>query len=198
MGESIILYGFAAAKQPKAIKQFLEQILGEGTVTNVVVQQQEGLRGYAMVHFTTTEVVDTIKSLADERLWYGNSYLKDQNMGEGPKPSHLKHRIKDIYSKDVPNQTFFRDDIDVQWIHEVDFTPSSCIGQSTALCLELPTSGYLSDFQKDFVYYKETAGKLVGERGSTSSCYSDHVPIWLRESIPKVQHGCKTSYVACH
>ncbi|XP_031275054.1 RNA-dependent RNA polymerase 1-like isoform X2 [Pistacia vera] len=279
MGKSIILYGFATAEQPETIKQFLEQILGEGTVTDVGVQQQEGLRGYAIVHFTTSEAADTIKSLADEHLWYGNSYLKAQDMGEGPKPGHIQHKIKDvklhfgfqlsdkkfsslwtqenvsvnfglglrkfnfflshnsveyklqlpyesirlvelrrlqdkrfiiiqlfgvprIYSKDVPDQTFFRDDTDVQWVHEVDFTPSLCIGQSSALCLELPTIGYLSDFQKDFAYYKETEGKLIVERGSTSSCHSDHVPI---VSPPEgfnlpfrimfkinilVQHGC--------
>ncbi|XP_031247750.1 probable RNA-dependent RNA polymerase 1 [Pistacia vera] len=279
MGKSIILYGFVAAEQPEAIKQFLEKILGEGTVTDVGVQQHEGLRGYAIVHFTTTEAADTIKSLADERLWYGNSYLKAQVMGEGPKPGHIQHRIKDvklhfgfqlsdktfsslwtqenvsvkfglalrkfifflshnsveyklqlpyesirlvelrrlqdkrfiiiqlfgvpsIYSKDVPDQTFFRDDTDIQWVHEVDFTPCSCIGQSTALCLELPTTGYLSDFQKEFAYYKETAVKLVVEKGSTSSCHSDHVPIIgppqgfnlpfriLFKINTLVQHGC--------
>ncbi|KAJ0094284.1 hypothetical protein Patl1_15573 [Pistacia atlantica] len=253
MGKSIILYGFATAEQPETIKQFLEKILGEGTVTDVGVQQQEGLRGYAIVHFTTSEVADTIKSLADEHLWYGNSYLKAQDMGEGPKPGHIQHKIKDvklhfgfqlsdkkfsslwtqenvsvnfglglrkfnfflshnsveyklqlpyesirlvelrhlqdkrfiiiqlfgvprIYSKDVLDQTFFRDDNDVQWI-----------------------------FRKNFPnLLKKPNGepKLIVERGSTSSCHSDHVPI---VSPPEgfnlpfrimfkinilVQHGC--------
>ncbi|XP_031259889.1 probable RNA-dependent RNA polymerase 1 [Pistacia vera] len=272
MGKSIILYGFAKAEQPKAIKQFLEQILGKGAVTDVGVQQNEGSRAYAIVHFTSSEAADTIKSLADEHLWYRNSYLKARDMSEGHRIYDVKlhfgfqlskkkfsslwsqenvsvkfgfglrkiifflshhsvdyklqlpyqsirlvelRRLQDkrfiiiqlfgvprIYSKGVPEQTFFRDDTDVQWVHEVDFTPSSCIGQSTALCLELPTTGYLSDFPKDFAYYKETNEKLVVERGSTSSCHYDHVPI---VSPPQgfnlpfhilfkinilVQHGC--------
>ncbi|XP_044489064.1 probable RNA-dependent RNA polymerase 1 [Mangifera indica] len=279
MGKAVILYGFAMAEQPEAIKQFLEQILGEGTITDVGVQQNEGSRAYAVVHFTTTEAAETIKSLADERLWYGNSPLIAQYMGEGPKPSHVQHRINDvqlhfgyqlsnkkfsslwshenvslkfglglrkfifflfhhsveyklellyesirlvelrqlqdkrfliiqlfgvprIYSKDVPEQGFFRDDSSVQWVHEVDFTPSSCIGQSAAICLELPSTGYPSDFQKEFAYYKETRGKFVVERGSTSSCNSDHVPIVSPpqgSNLPfrilfkinmLVQHGC--------
>ncbi|XP_044489065.1 probable RNA-dependent RNA polymerase 1 [Mangifera indica] len=279
MGKAVILYGFAMAEQPAAIKQFLEQILGEGTVTDVGVQQNEGSRAYAVVHFTTAEAAETIKSLADERLWYGNSYLKAQHMGDGPKPSHVQHRINDvqlhfgyqlsnikfsslwshgnvsvkfglglrkfvfflshqsgeykfelsyesirlvelrqlqgkrfiiiqligvprIYSKDVPEQGFFRDDSSVQWVQEVDFTPSSCIGQSAAICLELPSTGYLSDFQKEFAYYKETGGKFVVERGSTSSCNSGHVPIVSPaqgSNLPfrilfkinmLVQHGC--------
>ncbi|KAJ0095273.1 hypothetical protein Patl1_15370 [Pistacia atlantica] len=173
MGKSIILYGFVTAEQPKAIKQFLEQILGKGVVTDVGVQQNKGSRAYAIVHFTSNEAADTIKSLADEHLWYRNSYLKARDMGEG-------HRIYDVQLHfDVPHQTFFRDDTDVQWVHEVDFTQSSCIGQSTALCLELRTTNYLSNFQKDFAYYKETKGKLIVERGSTSSCHSDHVPIMV-------------------
>ncbi|XP_044489067.1 probable RNA-dependent RNA polymerase 1 [Mangifera indica] len=281
MGKAVILYGFAMAEQPEAIKQFLEQILGEGTVTDVGVQQNEGSRAYAVVHFTTAEAAETIKSLADEpsKFWYGNSYLIAQYMGEGPKPSHVQHRINDvqlhfgyqmskkkfsslwshenvsvkfglglrkfifflfhrsveykldlpygsirlvelrqlqdkrfliiqligvprIYSKDVPKQSFSRDDGSVQWVHEVDFTPSSCIGQSAAICLELPSTGYLSGFQKDFAYYNETEGKFVMKRGSTSSCNSDHVPIVSPpegSNLPfrilfkinmLVQHGC--------
>ncbi|KAJ0094287.1 hypothetical protein Patl1_15576 [Pistacia atlantica] len=188
-----------------------------GTLTDVGVQQQKCLRGYAIVHFTATEAADTIKSLADERLWYGNSCLKAQVMGKGPKLGHIQHRIKDlqyesirlvelhclqdkrfiiiqlfgvprIYSKDVPDQTFFRDDTDVQWVHEVDFTPSSCIGQSIALCLELPTTGYLSAFQKEFAYYKETTGKLVVEREVVQSSnvlriYSDDGENFIRVSF---------------
>ncbi|XP_044489068.1 probable RNA-dependent RNA polymerase 1 [Mangifera indica] len=254
MGKAVILYGFAMAEQPEAIKQFLEQILGEGTITDVGVQQNEGSRAYAVVHFATSEAAERIKSLADERLLYGNSSLIAQYMGEGPKPCHVQHRINNvqlhfgyhmsekkfsslwshenvsvkfglglrkfifflshhsveykldlpyesitlvelrqlqdkrfliiqlfgvprIYSKDVPEQGFFRDDSSVQWVREVDFTPSSCIGQSAAICLELPSTGYLSGFQKDFAYYKETEGKFVVKRGSTSSCNSDHVPI---------------------
>ncbi|KAJ0095274.1 hypothetical protein Patl1_15372 [Pistacia atlantica] len=241
MGKSIILYGFVTVEQPKAIKQFLEQILGKGVVTDVGVQQNEGSRAYAIVHFTSSEAVDTIKSLADEHLWYRNSYLKARDMGEGHRIYDVQlhfgfqlskkkfsslwtqenvsikfgfgrrkiifflshhsveyklqlpyesirlvelRRLQDkrfiiiqIYLKDVPHQTLFRDDTDVEWVHEVDFTQSSCIGQSTALCLELPTTNYLSNFQKDFAYYKENKGKLIVERGSTSSCHSDHVPI---------------------
>ncbi|KAJ0095570.1 hypothetical protein Patl1_15306 [Pistacia atlantica] len=189
-----------------------------GAVTDVGIQQNEGSRAYAIVHFTSSEAADTIKSLAEEHLWFSSLWTQENvsvKFGFGLRKIifFLSHhsveyklqlpyesirlvelrRLQDkrfiiiqlfgvprIYSKDVPEQTFFRDDNDVQWVQEVDFTPSSCIGQPTALCLELPTTGYLSDFQKDFAYYKETDRKLVVKRGSTSSCHSDHVPI----------HGC--------
>ncbi|KAK0596192.1 hypothetical protein LWI29_013507 [Acer saccharum] len=66
---------------------------------------------------------------------------------------------------------------DGQWIREVDFTPSSSIGQSNALCLRLPGRDVVPKILKDFFYYEESEGEFILERGSSFSCNSDLVPI---------------------
>ncbi|XP_030959743.1 probable RNA-dependent RNA polymerase 1 [Quercus lobata] len=62
------------------------------------------------------------------------------------------------------------------WVREVDFTPSCCIGQSSALCLELPQEGQLPKFHGDFVSYKENEGPFVLKQGIALSCSSGLVP----------------------
>ncbi|KAK3219293.1 hypothetical protein Dsin_013263 [Dipteronia sinensis] len=66
---------------------------------------------------------------------------------------------------------------DGQWIREVDFTPSSSIGQSNALCLRLPGRDVVPKILKDFFYYEEIEEEFILERGSSFSCNSDLVPI---------------------
>ncbi|KAK1577557.1 hypothetical protein Q3G72_022790 [Acer saccharum] len=66
---------------------------------------------------------------------------------------------------------------DGHWIREVDFTPSSSIGQSTALCLRLPERVVVPKILKDFFYYKESEEEFILEKGSSLSCNSDLVPI---------------------
>ncbi|KAL4637955.1 hypothetical protein ACB092_03G115900 [Castanea dentata] len=63
------------------------------------------------------------------------------------------------------------------WVREVDFTPSCCIGQSSALCLEVLQKDQLPKFHGDFVSYKKNEGPFVLKRGSTLSCNSGLVPI---------------------
>ncbi|GMY05817.1 probable RNA-dependent RNA polymerase 1 [Fagus crenata] len=63
------------------------------------------------------------------------------------------------------------------WVRRVDFTPSCCIGQSSALCLELPHEGQIPNFHGDFVSYTENEGPFVLKEGSTLSCSSGLVPI---------------------
>ncbi|KAJ4710077.1 RNA-dependent RNA polymerase [Melia azedarach] len=63
---------------------------------------------------------------------------------------------------------------DVHWIREIDFTPS-CIGQSSAICLELPRLAHIPKALKDFFYYEEIHGK--------ECCYE---PVsWLRKQYRK-------------
>nr|XP_023929325.1 probable RNA-dependent RNA polymerase 1 [Quercus suber]POE89556.1 rna-dependent rna polymerase 1 [Quercus suber] len=62
------------------------------------------------------------------------------------------------------------------WVREVDFTPSCCIGQSSALCLELPQEDQLPKFHGDFVSYKENEGPFVLKKGIALSCSSGLVP----------------------
>ena len=63
------------------------------------------------------------------------------------------------------------------WVRRVDFTPSCCIGQSSALCLELPHEGQIPNFHGDFVSDTENEGPFVLKEGSTLSCSSGLVPI---------------------
>ncbi|KAM4119796.1 hypothetical protein ACJW30_03G086600 [Castanea mollissima] len=88
------------------------------------------------------------------------------------------------------------------WVREVDFTPSCCIGQSSALCLEVPQKDQLPKFHGDFVSYKKNEGPFVLKRGSTLSCSSGLVPIVnppegfdlpykiLFKINSLIQHGC--------
>ncbi|KAL4637957.1 hypothetical protein ACB092_03G116100 [Castanea dentata] len=88
------------------------------------------------------------------------------------------------------------------WVREVDFTPSCCIGQSSALCLEVPQKDQLPKFHGDFVSYKKNRGPFVLKRGSTLSCSSGLVPIVnllegfdlpykiLFKINSLIQHGC--------
>ncbi|KAL6191260.1 hypothetical protein ACLB2K_037651 [Fragaria x ananassa] len=88
------------------------------------------------------------------------------------------------------------------WIREIDFTPSCCIGQSSSLCLELPLSCAVPDLGKSYIHYIENEGRFVLKRGNTFSSNSALVPILappLRIALPYkilfkinslVQHGC--------
>ncbi|KAJ4826290.1 multidrug resistance protein [Turnera subulata] len=82
-----------------------------------------------------------------------------------------------------PERNYFKDTPDDHWVRTTDFTPSFCIGQSSALCLELPIrkhSGeclHLPNFQEHFAYYKENDGGFLLENGFTFSCNQDLVPI---------------------
>ncbi|KZV22426.1 RNA-dependent RNA polymerase 1-like [Dorcoceras hygrometricum] len=56
-------------------------------------------------------------------------------------------KLKDsIYS-------FYKETSDDQWVRTTDFT-SSCIGQSSGICLQLPYGMRLPNFHDNFVYYK--------------------------------------------
>ncbi|KAF3432098.1 hypothetical protein FNV43_RR26837 [Rhamnella rubrinervis] len=107
-----------------------------------------------------------------------------------------------IYEEDVPSVNYFKETPDNYWVREVDFTPSFCIGESSALCLELPKTCPLPNLRDHFPYYKEDEGQFVLEKGSSFSCNSDLVPIiGLPQGInlpynilfkinSLVQHGC--------
>ncbi|XP_004297425.1 PREDICTED: RNA-dependent RNA polymerase 1 isoform X1 [Fragaria vesca subsp. vesca] len=73
------------------------------------------------------------------------------------------------------DMNYFRDPDD--WVRTTDFTPGSCIGQSSSLCLVLTSDGELPDFEENFAYYKKTDGQFILENGSTFSRNRDLVPI---------------------
>ncbi|XP_050366586.1 RNA-dependent RNA polymerase 1-like [Argentina anserina] len=76
-----------------------------------------------------------------------------------------------------PTMNYFRDVPDDQWVRTTDFTPRSYIGQSSSLCLELPSGRQLPDFEENFAFYKESDSHFILENGSTFSCNQDLVPI---------------------
>ncbi|KAF5442822.1 hypothetical protein F2P56_035440, partial [Juglans regia] len=101
-----------------------------------------------------------------------------------------------IYEKEVSNGHHN------EWVRGVDFTPSSRIGQSYALCLELPNTLRLPELHHDFVHYKENEDQLELMEGSPFSCSSGLVPIVnpltgfnlpyniLFKINSLIQHGC--------
>ncbi|XVF85599.1 hypothetical protein PTKIN_Ptkin17bG0129900 [Pterospermum kingtungense] len=92
---------------------------------------------------------------------------------------------------------------DDQWVREIDFTPGYRIGQSFALCLELPRGVQLPKFDDSF-YFERVEDNFSLENGSPFSSNPDIVPVIsppqnfdLPYSIlfkvnSLLQHGCFT------
>ncbi|CAK8570444.1 unnamed protein product [Lathyrus sativus] len=103
---------------------------------------------------------------------------------------------------DDPLKNYCMDYPDDQWIRKIDFTPCSSIGQSSVLCLELPSNRDLPNFKENFAHYEESEGQYTLESGLSFSCNPDIVPMVVpppRIQIPfdilfkvnsLVQHGC--------
>lgn len=83
---------------------------------------------------------------------------------------------KDVTSEDLISN-YFKDGSESQWTRTTDFSPSYYIGQSSAYCLELPSSLQLPNFQENFAYYKENEGEFYVEHGNSFSCNLNLVPI---------------------
>ncbi|KAJ8648448.1 hypothetical protein MRB53_001471 [Persea americana] len=73
-----------------------------------------------------------------------------------------------VYKKDAPEN---------HWDRTVDFTPQCSIGQSSALCLEVPYSCELPDLRKNFIYFKENEGQFILVEGSSYCNSFDLVPM---------------------
>ncbi|XP_054809946.1 RNA-dependent RNA polymerase 1 [Prosopis cineraria] len=76
-----------------------------------------------------------------------------------------------------PFLNYYKDISDDQWIRSTDFTPSGCIGQSSTICLQLPSHGHLPNFRENFAYYKESERKFSLEEGFPFSNNLNLVPI---------------------
>ena len=61
----------------------------------------------------------------------------------------------------------YKDAPEDHWARTVDFTPQCSIGQSSALCLEVPYSCELPDLRKNFIYFKENEGQFILVEGSS-------------------------------
>ncbi|KAL5553269.1 hypothetical protein UlMin_040670 [Ulmus minor] len=91
-----------------------------------------------------------------------------------------------IYEKDIcsslniyedPLFNYFKEGPDDQWVRATDFTPSCAIGQSSAICLELPNDCQLPNFQENFAQYKDNKGRFILESGTSFSRNLELVPI---------------------
>ncbi|KAK7308653.1 hypothetical protein VNO77_42273 [Canavalia gladiata] len=60
-----------------------------------------------------------------------------------------------IYEKDISKSKYFKDVYDNHWFRGVDFTPSCSIGQSSALCFELPQNVEVPKFHQRYHNYNE-------------------------------------------
>ena len=99
-------------------------------------------------------------------------------------------------------KNYHKDSPDEQWTRSIDFTPFSCIGHSSALCIELPSNRDFPNFRENFAHYEEIEGRYTLERGLPFSRNLDVVPIVAPPrgiNIPfdimfkvnsLVQHGC--------
>lgn len=79
-------------------------------------------------------------------------------------------------SPEGPALTYFMDARE-EWVRTIDFTTKSCIGQSSAICLELPLNYNNPRIREDFHYYTEDEGNFHVESGFTFSSRLDLVPI---------------------
>ncbi|XVF85601.1 hypothetical protein PTKIN_Ptkin17bG0130100 [Pterospermum kingtungense] len=82
-----------------------------------------------------------------------------------------------IYEKDITVISSSKEvNEDDQWVREIDFTPGYRIGQSFALCLELPRRVQLPKFDDSF-FFKRVEDNFSLENGSPFSSNPDIVPI---------------------
>ncbi|XP_057959817.1 probable RNA-dependent RNA polymerase 1 [Malania oleifera] len=88
-----------------------------------------------------------------------------------------KYRSSAANISQNPKSSYFMDNADYEWVRATDFTPSCCIGQASAICLELPYNCGLPDFYKKFLDFKDCEGRFIMENGASFSHTLDLVPI---------------------
>lgn len=126
MGKTISLSGFPYVLPGEIVKDFIEQHTGGGTVVALEVRepQKKGSRAYAIVQFTSAKSADKIISLANQKLYFGRSYLKafTKNFDLVPKAKEYAHYMESatIYfgcqiSKEKFSVLWERDDISVKF-----------------------------------------------------------------------------------
>ena len=78
------------------------------------------------------------------------------------------------YYKDVPEE---------QWTRTTDFTTGSCIGQSSAICVELPSAQNLPNFKDIFAYYEQSERQYTLQAGVPFSQNRGLVPIVAPQGV---------------
>ncbi|XP_044505487.1 probable RNA-dependent RNA polymerase 1 [Mangifera indica] len=153
---------------------------------NVSVKFDSDLRNFSF--FLSYDSVDYKLKVPYETIW--------QIQLQRPHDQSVKFLVIQLYGAPLIYKR------ESHWDRTVDFTPSSSIGQSSAMCLELPGGDHVPKALKDFFFYKESPGKFSLKKGSTFSCNSDLVPIIsppqgidlpfkiLFKINSLIQHGC--------
>ncbi|XP_024042707.1 probable RNA-dependent RNA polymerase 1 [Citrus clementina] len=153
---------------------------------NVSVKLCSDLRKF--MFFLSYASVDYKLELSYESIWQIELHR--------PRGHSVKYLVIQLYGAPMIYEK------DIHWVREVDFTPSSSIGQSSAMCLELPRGAHIPKALKDFFYYKESPLQFTLVRGSGFSSNTDLVPMIspphgiklpfkiLFKINSLVQHGC--------
>ncbi|KAL3582307.1 hypothetical protein D5086_016639 [Populus alba] len=100
MSKTVQVSGFPSCTTAGVVQVFLESHTGGGTVEAVKIRETRtrGARKYAIVQFTTTRAAEQIISLANQRLWYGHSYLNARPMDRDiiPQPRSFLHTVESV------------------------------------------------------------------------------------------------------
>ncbi|XP_061371833.1 probable RNA-dependent RNA polymerase 1 [Gastrolobium bilobum] len=153
---------------------------------------------YIFFHYLSMDYKLQISSESVSRIELHHSH--------GLTKKHLVFQLRGaprIYEKYISKSKYFKEAYDNHWLRGVDFTPSCCIGQASALCLELPQSTELPNFHHHYPNNYNEVGSmftLEGHHGFNSNL--NFVPMVIPPegfNLPYriffkinslVQHGC--------
>ncbi|TYH90144.1 hypothetical protein ES332_A13G029600v1 [Gossypium tomentosum] len=113
MGKTIQVYGFLSDVSAGEVKTFLEGYTGRETVYALKIRQhKKSGRAFAIVQFTRSSDAGLIIRLANQRLYYGRSYLKAREMETDivPKPRvflHTMERVTVNFGCQVSEEKFY-------------------------------------------------------------------------------------------
>lgn len=123
-----------------------------------------------IIFFLTSESQSYKLELSYESIWdiqchrpaspsYGRSQFLVIQVQAAPRIYEMPLQNSTLIHED-PILNYFKEINDDQWTRTTDFTPFSSIGQSFALCLELPSFCDLPNFRDYFFYYKEVTSRF--------------------------------------
>ncbi|XP_071927361.1 probable RNA-dependent RNA polymerase 1 isoform X1 [Coffea arabica] len=133
-------------------------------VPNVSVRFGIGMRKmYFILHFRSC---DYKLELSDENLWQ----IVLHRRGQAAKFLLIQLLGAPRVFQKLEESTFsyFQETPDDRWLRTTDFT-SSCIGQSSGICLKLPRGIKLPNLRDYFPWYKESDSQFTLETGSPYS-----------------------------
>ncbi|KAI3883153.1 hypothetical protein MKW92_030412 [Papaver armeniacum] len=131
--------------------------------------------------------------LSYESIWessYADQELKLTISHNSGLSSLNKVYVEPLSSLGIPGRDlqYFKHTFDDQWVRTTDFTESFSIGQSSAMCLEIPYGCKLPNFRENFHYYTEDEGWFTMHPGSTVSRSLDLVPVVAPPDGHKLQY----------